>query len=311
MVSITQLKDSGGVNNGGDDTNSALSANSTITILAVNDAPVLTATSSNPTFIQGDGAVSLFTNSSAGTIESGQNISEMVITITNVTDGNNEVLNIDGTSIELSDSNSGTTTTNTLSYSVALTGTTATLTLTGGSMSTGEVQTMIDGCSYQNNLDWPTINNRVVTITQLTDNGGTDNGGIKTASLNLQSTAAVKIHTSQGSTSWSATETWNFGTVPNANNNVIISAGDVVTASSSTTINHLMIEETGQVQIDGNSTILTINETLTYDDNNALSFSNSGSILLKGNILNKDGKIMLINETINGLEIWSNFEIEQ
>ncbi|SEM95343.1 DUF4347 domain-containing protein [Nitrosomonas marina] len=190
VVTITSLTDSGGTANGGDDT-AALAVASTVTISGVNDEPTLTATGSNPTFTEGGAAAGLFSGASASTVESGQTLSALTLTVTNVNDGSDEILNTDGTSIELTDGASGITATNGLNYSVSVAGTTATVSLTGGTLSAAATQILIDDISYQNNSNNPNTSNRVVTITSLTDSGGTVNGGDDTAALTVSSTVAI------------------------------------------------------------------------------------------------------------------------
>ncbi|NYZ68174.1 DUF4347 domain-containing protein, partial [Endozoicomonas sp. SM1973] len=190
VVTLTSIQDSGGTANGGDNTGS-LAIASTVTVVQNNDEPTLTANASNPTFTEGGAAASLFSGSSISTVEAGQLIKGLTFTITNVTNGSSERLNIDGTAIILTHGTSGTTASNSLSYSVSVVGTTATVSLTGGTMSTAAAQTLVDGMSYQNNSNTPNTSNRVVTITSLQDNGGTANGGDDTASLAIASTVTV------------------------------------------------------------------------------------------------------------------------
>ncbi|MEQ6119295.1 LamG domain-containing protein, partial [Reichenbachiella sp. MALMAid0571] len=110
-----------------------------VEVIEINDEPTLASTGSNPTFTEGGTAVGLYTGTSASTIESGQVVTGFEITLTNVADGStpgqDEVLNADGSVITLENTNSGTSATNTLGYSVSLSGGTATVTFTGGSMS--------------------------------------------------------------------------------------------------------------------------------------------------------------------------------
>jgi len=162
-----------------------------IDITAVNDEPTLTATGADPAFTEGDSAVSLFSSAATSTVEAGQTFSGLSLTITNVSDGTSENLNIDGTSISLTDANSGTTAGNSFSYAVSVSGTTATVTLTGATLSAADLQTLINGATYSNTSEDPGSNDRVVTITNLTDNGGTDNGGDDTAALSIASTVTV------------------------------------------------------------------------------------------------------------------------
>ncbi|PTR00644.1 uncharacterized protein DUF4347 [Nitrosomonas nitrosa] len=165
----------------------------TVTVTAVNDAPTLTATGSSPTFNQGGTAADLFSGISASTVESNQTLEQLIITVTNVTDGAgaNEFLIIDGEDVALSNGNAGSTATLGIGYSVALVVDTATVTLTKAGMSTADVQTLIDGLAYSNTSSSPSSANRVVTITSMQDNGGTTNGGVDTATLSISSTVTV------------------------------------------------------------------------------------------------------------------------
>ena len=73
VVTFTQIVDSGGVANGGDDTGTPVAV-STVNVDAVNDEPTFTATGSDPTFTEGDPAVGLFSGAAVSTVEAGQTI---------------------------------------------------------------------------------------------------------------------------------------------------------------------------------------------------------------------------------------------
>lgn len=170
------------------------SATSTVNvdITEINDEPTLTATGSNPTFTESGSAASLFSGAAASTIESGQTFTGLTLTVTNVNDGTNEKLNIDGTLISLTNGNSGTSATNLLGYSVVVSGSTATVALSGGTMSGSVLQTLVDAISYQNDSNTPTTaSNRVVTITSLTDSGSNTGSNDNTAALSIASTVKV------------------------------------------------------------------------------------------------------------------------
>ncbi|MFC4259161.1 Ig-like domain-containing protein [Marinobacter lacisalsi] len=185
-VTLTSLQDSGGDSNGGDDIVS-VAIQSTLAVEAVNDEPTLTAAGSNPTYTEGGAAASLFSGSSVSTVEAGQTLNALTLTVTNVNDDTDEILNADGTAIVLTNGNSGTTASNSLSYIVSVTGTTATVSLSGGTLSSAATQTLIDSLSYQNNSNTPDTSNRAITITSLQDSGGGDD----TASLAVSSTVTV------------------------------------------------------------------------------------------------------------------------
>ncbi|MBB4041176.1 Ca2+-binding RTX toxin-like protein [Microvirga flocculans] len=160
---------------------------------AVNDAPTASATGSAPVHTENGSAVDLFSNVSIGTVEAGQTITGMTLTVSNLADGAHEVLIIDGTSILLTDGFTATTGANGVTVSVNLSGATATVTLskTGG-LSAAGAQTLVDGIAYRNTSESPTVaGDRVVTLTGITDNGGTANGGVDTTSLSLSATISL------------------------------------------------------------------------------------------------------------------------
>ena len=197
VFTLTQVKDSGGTANGGSDT-TTLAVASTVTVVPVNDAPTLTATALNPTFQEAAGlgtqaaAVSVFSGANANTIESGQTITGLTFTVSGLVDGVNETIVVDGKTITLGTTSSGTTTTNSLAYTSTVSGGTATIVLSGGTLSTAATDTLVNNITYQDtNLDNPTAGNRVFTLTQVKDSGGTANGGADTTTLAVASTVTV------------------------------------------------------------------------------------------------------------------------
>lgn len=176
-----------------DKNNSSTSNTKNISITGVNDAPILTATGVNPTFIEDGSAADVFSTVSVSTIEAGQTLTELKLTVSNLADGSDEILHADGTDIALTDGEAGTTPTNAMSYSVSISGETATVTLSKGiGISAAAMQTLVDGISYKNNSNTPaTANSRVVTLTSVKDDGLTANDGADTATLSVASTVTV------------------------------------------------------------------------------------------------------------------------
>lgn len=169
-----------------DDENGGTPATDTfnLTITNVNDEPTLTANQLGLDFTENAGAVALFGSADVDTIESGQNLIALTITVDNVDDGDDEQLNIDSAAVILMNGAAGTTTS--FNYNVSVSGTTATVSLTGGSITRDAMETLIDNITYQNNSDDPDITNkRIVTVTVLQDDGGTDDEGDDTASPGL------------------------------------------------------------------------------------------------------------------------------
>ncbi len=177
--------------NDGDGATSVASTVS-VNVTGVNDAPTLSATASTPTFTENGSAVPLFSGAVVSTVESGQSIDQLTLTVSNISNGASEILTVDGTSIALTNGASGNTLTHGIAYSVSISGGTATLTLSSAAgLSTSTTASLINGITYRNSSEAPTAANRVVTLTGVRDNGGTTNGGVNTTALSIASTVSV------------------------------------------------------------------------------------------------------------------------
>ncbi len=187
VVTITEIADSGGGNN-----TATPNIAATVSVTPVNDAPVLTAIGGTPTYTENGAAVDLFSDVIISTVEDGQSITGLSLTVANLADGASEILTIDGTDIALTNGTSGTTTGGSaVGYSVTVVGGTATVTLTSAGLSTANAQTLVDGISYRNSSEAPDTGSRVVTLTSITDSGGTANGGGDTSTLAIAATVAI------------------------------------------------------------------------------------------------------------------------
>jgi hypothetical protein len=164
----------------------------TVNVTAVNDAPTLSATGTNPTFTEGGAAVDLFGGVAASTVEAGQTVTSLTLTVGNVTDGANEVLRFDGSDVQLTDGFTvASTATNGLAVSVNVTGGTATVSFSGAGLSAAALQALVDGLAYRNDSQNPTDAARTVTITRIVDSGGTSNGGDNDTTLSIASVVNV------------------------------------------------------------------------------------------------------------------------
>ncbi|APU32758.1 hypothetical protein UYA_03075 [Ectopseudomonas alcaliphila JAB1] len=182
-VRITVSDGDGGTSN---------NADVTVNVTGVNDAPTLTATGGTPTYTENGSAVDLFSGVGISTVESGQTITGMTLSVSNLADGSSEILRIDGTDIALTNGTSGTTAGNGIGYSVSLVGGTASITLTkAGGVSAAVAQTVVDGMSYRNGSDAPNTATRVVTLTGISDNGGTANGGVDSSVVAIAASVSV------------------------------------------------------------------------------------------------------------------------
>ncbi|MCP4378609.1 MAG: hypothetical protein GY794_20840, partial [bacterium] len=136
----------------------------TVQVTAVNDAPTVSATATNPTHTEGDAVVDLFSAVSVSTVESGQTIEQIVLTVTNVTDGSDETLTIDESVVILVNGDNDTTGSG-YDYMVDVIGNTATITIDKVGTSVVDAQNLIDGFGYQNSSQNPTEASRAITIT--------------------------------------------------------------------------------------------------------------------------------------------------
>ncbi|MDI9855895.1 DUF4347 domain-containing protein [Comamonas sp. 17RB] len=163
-----------------------------VDVLSVNDTPVATVVATNPTYTENGSAVQLFSSASINTIESGQKITQMTFTVTTVYNGAAEKLVIDGSDVTLVNGTSVLTTNNGTVVTVSVTGGTASVTLSSGAgLEVATAQTILNTMAYRNDSESPTTTDRVVTLSTVSDNGGSANGGIDTTSLGLSSTVTV------------------------------------------------------------------------------------------------------------------------
>ena len=163
-----------------------------ITITGVNDPPLLSLTGQNPTFTENDSAKTLFSGASVDTVQDpADNITTITLTVSNVVDGTSEKLTIDGTEISLTNGTTPTTI-NSGSVNVSVSGTTATVTYTHATgLTEAQTNTLLDNLAYRHTSEDPTAGDRVVTITRLRDDGGTDGGGDDDRDFSIASTVTV------------------------------------------------------------------------------------------------------------------------
>ena len=145
-----------------------------INISPVNDAPIITATPRNPTLIENGADVLLFQESSISTVESGQLIQSIELSVNDIVDGSSEFIRVDGTNVSL-ESGTSSPTTNGYVISVTNTGSSAVVVITRpGGIAANDAEDLINLISYANTMDDPGVS-RSVVITSLTDDGGGTN----------------------------------------------------------------------------------------------------------------------------------------
>ena len=139
-VTLTSVQDN---DTHGAPTSSTPTGTSTVTVNAVNHPPSLTANADNPSFSAGGTPVTLFGGAAISTNDSGQGIEQLQLTVSNLADGANEKLQVDGSLISLTNGTSVTTVDND-HVTVNVTGTTATVTITNTLTATTAL-TLVDG----------------------------------------------------------------------------------------------------------------------------------------------------------------------
>jgi len=168
------------------------------TVTPVNDAPTASATAANPAFAENatnsanSTPVVLFTAAAVSPIETAQFVNFIRLSISGLADGAFEKLWIDGQAVALQ-SGSGTTTANSFGYTISLSpdGSTAIVGLSKASTAPAAWVTLLNALAYQNTSEQPTTSNRVVTLTQITDNGGGTLPDVNATTLNIASTVTL------------------------------------------------------------------------------------------------------------------------
>lgn len=163
-----------------------------LTVAQLNDAPVVVSTPVDTKYSPGEAAVGLFDGTAISTVENGQTIAGLTLTVSPATDGAHETLTVDGTAIALVAGNG--TTTSGHAYTVTIENGVATVTITPAEGMTGDqAAALIDGVAYANHAAAPTVGERSIALTAVRDNGGTDNGGKDTAEPDLVATVDVQF----------------------------------------------------------------------------------------------------------------------
>lgn len=147
----------------------------------INDAPSLTGTGAFPA------TTTLFSDVAVSTVESGQLIQALTLTVSGVADLT-ETLLVDGEAVALVDASTGTTAAGSVGYSVSLAGGTATLTLNHAGMTEAALKALVEGLALSGGT---TAGLRVVTLDSLQDNGGTAGGGADTGLIGISATVDV------------------------------------------------------------------------------------------------------------------------
>jgi VCBS repeat-containing protein len=167
----------------------------TAAVADVNDAPTFSALVRGGTYTENDPvATSMFWSPTVliSTVESGQNIDQITLTISGIVDGANERVIVDGANLSVNFSYSVVTGNSGITVNIVASGSTANLTLSkSGGLSVAAAQNLIGLFAYYDGSENPTAGNRVMTLTSIRDTGGTANGGHDTTALSASATITV------------------------------------------------------------------------------------------------------------------------
>ncbi|MBI4661195.1 MAG: tandem-95 repeat protein [Verrucomicrobia bacterium] len=159
----------------------------------LNNPPTITTIGASPTVFEQKTSAFLFGESLVDVVEAGQKVVQIKLTIEHLSDGSSEKLIVDEASIALVDGNSVTTARNGYAVSVRVIAKTGTITITkAGGISAPAAQLLLDELAYSNASANPSgEDTRIVTLTQIRDDGGTAGGASDTTTLSVVSSVTV------------------------------------------------------------------------------------------------------------------------
>ncbi|MCP4128848.1 MAG: hypothetical protein GY753_17595, partial [Gammaproteobacteria bacterium] len=163
-----------------------------ITINGVDDAIDTSTTGNTVTFTEGAGATSALFTASIDTIETGDTISEVILTLANVEAG--DTLSFGATDIDLNTDAATGPDGNGFTYTVSSAGTSPVITISHAGSDDATVNTMLNSAVFNNttNND-PSTTARTVTFTSITDSGSgiTADGTVATINVTTVNDAPV------------------------------------------------------------------------------------------------------------------------
>ncbi|MBL1210500.1 MAG: hypothetical protein FWJ34_12635, partial [Geminocystis sp. GBBB08] len=282
-------------------------SSTTVNVIPVNDAPTLTSNGLNPNYVEDTVAFStIFNGSATGTIEAGQLINQLVFTISNVVNVGNEQVSINGTTVTLT--NGATFTSGGFSGTVSLSGSNATVTINNATgATTAQIDALVNGLGYKNTSQDPTGGNRLVTITSITDNGGTANGGVNNTNPNLVSVVnVIPVNDEPTLTATGANTSYTEDVVTPSSlfssaNSGTIEAGQKL-KELKLTVNNLNDGANEILRIDGQDITLTNGNNVTTSNGYTVNISNPTGNLASLTITKSgDATTAQINTLINGI----------
>ncbi|MGF1751856.1 beta strand repeat-containing protein, partial [Vibrio cionasavignyae] len=286
VITLTQITDSGSLTGDNDNVNDTLTLASTAAVKAVNDEPTLVLTPQNPTFTENGTSVSLYASSTLSTVEMGQSVKALALSVANVVNGSSEYLIVDGEDIALVDGTVGITQSNSFQYLVLQVGELLLVTVQKED-SEAAYQTLLDSVQYKYEAEDMTSGSRTVAVYGLTDNGQKLNGGDDSnTELNLSATITVIGVNDDPTISISST----LSTDEDNNQTLSFSFsdvdGDTVTASEKTAPSH------GAIAISGEDIVYTPDDNFNGSDSFTIT-------LTDGNGFTTDKTVNVTVDSVN------------
>ncbi|MEB0120497.1 hypothetical protein QN391_07220, partial [Pseudomonas sp. CCI1.2] len=217
-----------------------------LSIIKVNEAPTESGNYNDPIFTVGGTAVNPFSDVNISTVENGQKITKLSLSVDGVVDGGNEILNIDGANIQLRDGVSDHTSSG-IAYNVTQSdgSMVVSLTISNGIAST-QLQAVLDDMTYSNASTTPTLGDRYINLLSISDDGGTANGGVDTADLFDYSivTVAAPANAAPIITNSGGSVTFTEGAVP-----TVVDSGISLTDLDNTTLASATVSISGAFHV--------------------------------------------------------------
>ncbi|MCP4278296.1 MAG: hypothetical protein GY779_18285, partial [Gammaproteobacteria bacterium] len=169
-------------NGGGANTNTDISETATISVGATDDAISINNIGNTVTFTEDAGATTALFAASIDTIETGDTITQVILTLANIEVG--DTLSFGATDIDLN--TNGATVAGGFTYTVSSAGISPVVTITHAGADDATVNTMLNGLVFNNTANnEPSTTARTVTLTSVTDSGSGTTADGTVATVNV------------------------------------------------------------------------------------------------------------------------------
>ncbi|MCW1874905.1 putative Ig domain-containing protein [Erwinia sp. INIA-01] len=161
-----------------------------VNITQINDAPEASSQATDPTYRDTSGSTLVFSNTVVDTIEDGQSIVQITLSVSGLVSGESDYLVIDGKNVLLADGVRVLTDSN-IVVTVSVTDGVASVTIVSDAgISAEKAQTLINTLSYGNPDAY--LGSREIVLTGIKDNGGTALGGSDSTDLDIHSVITLQ-----------------------------------------------------------------------------------------------------------------------